>query len=74
MADRMIRGGMLLAAYRTAEREGMDAINRVWDRDQLWAGEPEKTPEHFARFLTDRSAGIWGDPNRLPVCARSSAG
>src|SRR5207245_1537543 len=35
MADRMIRGGMLLAAYRSAEREGMDAINRVWDRDKL---------------------------------------
>jgi hypothetical protein len=50
---------MLLAAYPTAEREGMDAINRVWDRDKLWAGEPEKTPERFARFLTDRTDGLW---------------
>lgn len=71
-ADRLIRGAMLLSAYRTAQREGMDTINRVWDRDGVWQNT-EKTPENFARFMVDRAAGRWGIDNRMPV-ARSLLG
>lgn len=66
-ADRMTRGAMLLAGYRTADRVGMDAINRVWDKDLNWRNAPEKTPEAFGRFLVDQAVGVWGDVNRMPV-------
>lgn len=66
-ADRMVRGAMLLSAYRTASREGMAAINRVWDKDLNWRNAPEKTPERFAQFMIDQTVGIWGDINRLPA-------
>src|SRR5215472_11658969 len=66
-ADRTVRGAQLLAAYRTANRVGMDKINSVWDRDINWKNAPEKTPEAFAKFMVDRAAGIWGGVNRLPL-------
>jgi hypothetical protein len=66
-ADRMIRGAMLLAAHRTANRVGMDAINRVWDRDLNWKNHPDKSPAGWAQHMVDRTAGIWGDVNRIPI-------
>jgi hypothetical protein len=109
VADRLIRGAMLLAAYRTAKQSGaMDTINRVWSRgDELWKNDPtvsqerdlaarisdlvkkpSKTefdkeelakaqeqlaaaraaqPAAFARFMVDRSAGLWGRANQSQV-------
>jgi hypothetical protein len=71
-ADRMVRGAMLLAAYRTANRAGMPAIDRVWNRDLNWQ-QSNHTPQAFARFMVDQAVGIWGPLNRLPV-ARSQLG
>lgn len=71
--DRLTRSSMLLAAYRTANRAGMASINRVWGRDKVWAGLPEKTPEAFAKFMVERTSGIWGGANRIPVM-RSNLG
>jgi hypothetical protein len=67
-ADRMVRGAMLLSAYRTAGREGMDTVNRIWDRgDENWKQAPIKTPETWAQFMVDKTVGIWGDINRIHV-------
>lgn len=66
-ADRMIRGAMLLSGYRLAKRVGMDAINRVWDKDLNWRNAPKKTPEAFGQFLVDHTVGVWGDVNRMPL-------
>jgi hypothetical protein len=65
-ADRLTRGAVLLSGYRTAKAEGMETINRVWDRDLNWRDNPERTPEGFAKFLVDQTVGIWGDINRMP--------
>ncbi len=65
-ADRMVRGGMLLSAYRTAQRAGMPTIDAAWNKDLVWKNG-EHTPEAFAKFMVDRTTGIWGDINRLPV-------
>lgn len=65
--DRLTRSAMLLSAYRTANRVGMDTINRVWGRDALWQHVEQKTPEAFAKFMVDRVAGIWGGANRIPA-------
>lgn len=72
-ADRLVRGAILLAGYRTAAREGMDAINRVWDRNLNWRNAAAKTPETFGQFLVDHTVGIWGDINRMPAL-RSQVG
>lgn len=72
-ADRMVRGSMLLSAYRVADRVGMDAINKVWNKDLLWRAAPVKTPETFAQHLVDQTVGVWGDLNRMPI-ARSALG
>ena len=71
-ADRMLRGAMLLTAYRTALRAGMPAIDAIWNRDLNWKGS-DHTPEAFARFMVQRTVGMWGDINRLPVL-RSQVG
>lgn len=65
--DRLTRSAMLLSAYRTADKVGMDKINRVWDRDEIWQQTTDKTPEAWAKFMTERVAGIWGDFNRIPA-------
>ena len=65
-ADRMIRAAMLRAAYATAKREGMDTVSKAWDHDLNWRNAPEKTPEAFAKMMVDRTAGMWGDMNRIP--------
>ncbi len=73
-ADSSIRTAMMLAAYRIAQKPGaMEQINRTWGRDALWAQEPNKTPEAWAEFMVDRTAGIWGKANKSEV-ARSALG
>jgi hypothetical protein len=66
-ADRVTRGGMLLGAYRTARRVGMDRINAIWDQDLLWRNEQEKTPERWAQFMVEKTSGIPGNWNKMPL-------
>jgi hypothetical protein len=66
-ADKLVRAAQLLAAYRLANQVGMDRINRVWGRDQLWAATQEKTPEAFAQFMVRKTVGISGQLNSIPL-------
>lgn len=72
-ADRMVRGSMLLSAYRTANKVGMDRINEIWNKNERWNKTTEKTPENFARFMVDETVGVFGKSNRMEV-ARGNLG
>lgn len=78
MADQAIRTGMALAAYRLAQNPThLDNMSRVWGGDNLFKQMQDSkgnvSPEDMARFMVDRTVGVQGDQNRMPV-ARNLVG
>src|SRR5215471_6936823 len=67
--DQAVRAAMFISAHKMAQRYGMEGINRVWGRDQLWDGmsAAQKNSIEFAKFMVNKTVGISGALNSVPL-------